>query len=156
MKKWILIIILVIVAGISYGVYVYNNTMSNKHLGEDKAIADAKKEASLSTITATDYYHGMSSYTIIEGTNSTGEQMIVWVPTSGGKVLSKQKKDGISQQQAAQIVTKDKQPKQIIKVKLGAENETPLWEITYIDQSNRYHYYYVNFTDGKFEGQYSI
>lgn len=156
MKKWILIIILVIVAGISYGAYVYNNAMSNKRLGEDKATAIAKKEASLTQITATDYYHGKSSYTIIEGTNASGEQWIVWVPNDQGKVLSKQMKDGISSEQAAGIVTKDKQPKQIMKVKLGAENETPLWEITYIDQENRYHYYYVNFTDGKFEGEYSL
>ena len=41
-------------------------------------------------------------------------------------------------------------PKQIVKVKLGAENDIPLWEITYIDQEDRYTYYYLEFQNGEY------
>ena len=41
-------------------------------------------------------------------------------------------------------------------VKLGFENDVPLWEVTYIDDDNRYSYYYLEFKDGKFLRRYSI
>ncbi len=47
-------------------------------------------------------------------------------------------------------------PKEIMKVKLGFENDVPLWEVTYIDDDNRYSYYYLEFKDGKFLRRYSI
>ena len=47
-------------------------------------------------------------------------------------------------------------PKEIIKVKLGAQNDIPLWEITYIDQEDRYTYYYLEFQNGAYAGHYSI
>ena len=43
-----------------------------------------------------------------------------------------------------------------MKVKLGFENDVPLWEVTYIDDDNRYSYYYLEFKDGKFLRRYSI
>ena len=40
--------------------------------------------------------------------------------------------------------------KEILKVKLGVENNIPLWEVTYIDDDNRYSYYNLAFQDGQF------
>ncbi|MFP3393521.1 peptidase M4, partial [Brevibacillus sp. SIMBA_076] len=47
-------------------------------------------------------------------------------------------------------------PKEILKAKLGFENNIPLWEVTYIDDDNRYSYYYLEFKDGNFLRRYSI
>ncbi|MGQ0439631.1 DUF5590 domain-containing protein, partial [Bacillus sp. B-TM1] len=38
----------------------------------------------------------------------------------------------------------------------GAQNDIPLWEITYIDQEDRYTYYYLEFQNGVYAGHYSI
>jgi uncharacterized protein YpmB len=157
MKKWILTVLFSITAIILYGVYIYKDTMNGKLHGEEKAVSIAKKEVGLVKITNTDYYHGMSSYNVFEGTDKKGEKWIVWVPEKKKeKVIARRKSDGISQDKALQIFLKDKKPKEILKVKLGAEKDVPLWEITYIDQENRYSYYYLDFKDGKFEGYYSI
>lgn len=156
MKKWILAAVLTLVAVILYSMYIYKDTMNGKLLGEAKAITVATEEANLTNITSVDYYHGISSYKIIQGTDTKGVHWIVWVPEKKGKVLIKKLNDGVSQQEAIQIVMKERNPKEIVKVKLGAESDIPLWEITYIDQEDRYTYYYLNFIDGKYEGYYSI
>lgn len=72
------------------------------------------------------------------------------------KCPSAEKSEGISEKKAIQIVASERKPKEFVKVKLGAENDVPLWEITYIDQEGRYTYYYLEFQDGKYAGYYSI
>ncbi|SDZ03985.1 DUF5590 domain-containing protein [Bacillus sp. 166amftsu] len=156
MKKWIFAIIIVIVAVVLYGVHVYNATMEKKIPKESKVVEIAKEKGKLSEVKTVDYYNGKSSYTVVQGLNEKREQTIVWVPEKEGNVLVRKKNEGISEKKALQIVASDRNPKEFVKVKLGAENDVPLWEITYIDQEGRYTYYYLEFQDGKYAGYYSI
>ena len=105
-----------------------------------------------------DYYNGKSAYIVVQGTDEKGEQLIVWVPEKKG-YCSKEKSEGISEKEAIQRTIEQvgneskeskSKPKEIMKVKLGFENDVPLWEVTYIDDDNRYSYYYLEFKDGKF------
>ncbi|MBE7118896.1 DUF5590 domain-containing protein [Bacillus cereus] len=165
MKKWIFAIIIVIVASGIYGAYVYNKAMEKKIPKESKSVEIAKEKAKLTKVKSVDYYNGKSSYTVVQGTDEKGEQIIVWVPDKKGNVLVKKKSEGISEKEALQRLAEqatgkgDKpkpKPKQIVKVKLGAENDIPLWEITYIDQEDRYTYYYLEFQNGEYAAHYSI
>ncbi|WP_028402733.1 DUF5590 domain-containing protein [Ectobacillus panaciterrae] len=159
MKKLILTIVFAVIAVVLYSVYVYTDTMSGKLKGEEKAVAIAKKEAKLTAVTRTDYYHGYdekSSYSVIEGKDDAGTQWIIWVPGTKGKVLTRKKSEGISEKEVLQIVAKQKNAKEFLKVKLGAENDVPLWEVTYIDQENRYNYCYLDFKNGEIWRNYSI
>ena len=72
---------------------------------------------------------------------------------------SKEKSEGISEKDALQRTIEQvgdeskepkSKPKEILKVKLGVENNIPLWEVTYIDDDNRYSYYNLAFQDGQF------
>ncbi|MDM5154167.1 DUF5590 domain-containing protein [Bacillus sp. DX1.1] len=156
MKKWIFAIIIVIVAIGLYGVHIYNTTMEKKIPKESKTIEMAKEKAKLTKVEKVDYYNGKSSYAVVQGVDEKGEQTIVWVPEKKGNVLVRKKSEGISEKKAIQIVASERKPKEFVKVKLGAENDVPLWEITYIDQEGRYTYYYLEFQDGKYAGYYSI
>ncbi|WP_459501497.1 cell wall elongation regulator TseB-like domain-containing protein [Bacillus sp. C1] len=156
MKKWIFAIIIVIVAIGLYGVHVYNATMEKKIPKESKVVSLAKEKAKLSEVKTVDYYNGKSSYAVVQGLDEKGEQIIVWVPEKKGNVLVRKKNEGISEKKALQIVANERKPKEFVKAKLGAENDVPLWEITYIDQEGRYTYYYLEFQDGKYAGYYSI
>ncbi|PEY37752.1 peptidase M4 [Bacillus cereus] len=156
MKKWIFAIIIVIVAIGLYGVHVYNATMEKKIPKESKAVEIAKEKAKLTKVKSVDYYNGESSYAVVKGVDEKGEKIIVWVPEKKGDVLVKKQSEGISEKDALQIVAKEQKPKQFLKAKLGAEENVPLWEVTYIDDENRYSYYYLAFKDGKFIQRYSI
>ncbi|PFK47395.1 peptidase M4 [Bacillus cereus] len=156
MKKWIFAIIIVIVAIGLYGVHVYNTTMEKKIPKESKVVEIAKEKAKLTKVKSVDYFNGESSYTVVQGVDEKGEKIIVWVPEKKGDVLVKKQSEGISEKDALQIVAKEQKPKQFLKAKLGAEKNVPLWEVTYIDDENRYIYYYLAFQDGKFLKRYNI
>lgn len=96
MKKWIFTIIIVIVASGIYGAYVYNKAMEKKIPKESKSVEIAKEKAKLTKVNTVDYYNGKSSYTVVQGTDEKGEQLIVWVPDKKGNVLVKKKSEGIS------------------------------------------------------------
>ncbi|PEK26423.1 cell wall elongation regulator TseB-like domain-containing protein [Bacillus wiedmannii] len=165
MKKWIFAIVIVIVASGIYGAYVYNKAMEKKIHKEEKSVEIAKEKAKLTKVKSVDYYNGNSSYTVVQGVDEKGEQIIVWVPNKKGNVLVKKKSEGIPEKEALQNLAEQAtgkgdepkpKPKEIIKVKLGAQNDIPLWEITYIDQEDRYTYYYLEFQNGAYAGHYSI
>lgn len=40
-------------------------------------------------------------------------------------------------------------PQKIISVKLGMEKNVPLWEVTYLDESERFNYDYYDFKTGE-------
>ncbi|MEN1935373.1 DUF5590 domain-containing protein [Paenibacillus sp. 102] len=156
MKKWIFAIIIVIVAIGLYGVHIYNATMDKKIPKESKVVEIAKEKAKLTKIKTVEYYNGKSSYAVVQGVDEKGEKIVVWVPEKKGNVLVKKQSEGISEKDALQIVAKEQKPKQFLKAKLGVENNVPLWEVTYIDDENRYTYYYLAFQDGEFLKRYSI
>lgn len=165
MKKWIFAIVIVIVASGIYGAYVYNKAMEKKIPKEAKSVEIAKEKAKFTKVKSVDYYNGNSSYTVVQGVDEKGEQIIVWVPNKKGNVLVKKKSEGIPEKEALQKLAEQAtgkgdepkpKPKEIIKVKLGAQNDIPLWEITYIDQEDRYRYYYLEFQNGAYAGHYSI
>jgi uncharacterized protein YpmB len=156
MKKWVFILAFAVGAAVFYGVHIYQETISQKVQSESRAIAAAKKKAGVVTVSSVDYYNGKDPYQVVKGVNKKKQQVIVWVPEKKGKVVTRKASGGISKEQAVQIVTKERSPKEIIKVKLGIENNVPLWEITYIDQEDRYTYYYMDYEDGKFLKRYSI
>ncbi|CAM4102928.1 peptidase M4 [Bacillus manliponensis] len=158
MKKWIFGVSIIVLVVILYGAYLYNTTMDKKLPKESKIVETAKKKGKLTEVTNIDYYHFKTSYAVVEGVNEKGDQCIVWVPEKKGDVLVHKKNEGISEKEAKQIVAAEAEakPKEFVKVKLGAENNVPLWEVTYIDQEDRYTYYYLEFKDGKYAGSYSI
>ncbi|EVU00351.1 cell wall elongation regulator TseB-like domain-containing protein, partial [Bacillus anthracis] len=87
MKKWIFTIIIVIVASGIYGAYVYNKAMEKKLPKEAKSVEIAKEKAKLTKVKSVDYYNGESSYTVVQGTDENGEQLIVWVPEKKGETI---------------------------------------------------------------------
>lgn len=75
------------------------------------------------------------------------------------ETIVRKKSEGISEKEALQRTIEQvgddskehkSKPKEILKIKLGFENNIPLWEVTYIDDENRYSYYYLAFKDGQF------
>jgi len=143
--------------------------MSDQKYWQNKAIALAKEYVKdLRTINDVDYYHGTIAYNIVYGTNEKNEEIIVWVPydTSNSKFIVKKSNEGWSKEKVKKYVIANENPLKLINIRLGAEvikdhrtnkiETTPLWEVTYIDQENRYTYYFLKFVDGSFVKKYSL
>ena len=95
-------------------------------------------------------YNGEETYSVVVGENADGEKLAVWIPEDDKQKIKVEKySDGKSKEQIRKIVVKEHAPEKIISIKLGMERNVALWEVTYIDNANRYNYDYYDFKTGE-------
>lgn len=148
-KKWILILVVFVVILIGIFAKVYLTARSPVKEAETKAVALAEKKAKLKVVNDFHLYHGLETVDVIEGKNSKGEKIIVWIPEKTKQVIVKKAKSGLSKADAIQKLMQEKNPKKIVSVRLGMEKNIPFWEIYYLSDSNLINYYYVHFQTGE-------
>ncbi|NWQ39779.1 DUF5590 domain-containing protein [Bacillus sp. EB106-08-02-XG196] len=149
MKKIILFLVLFIVICVGVFIKVYATAQEPLNSAEEKAVSLAKEKVELNDVEDFHIYHGTETVNILEGKNKKGENIIVWIPEKSKKVMWDKRKNGISKEDAVQRMLEEKNPKKIISVKLGMENNIPLWEIYYRSENNLINYYYVHFKTGE-------
>jgi uncharacterized protein YpmB len=149
MKKIILFLALFIAICVGVFVKVYASAQEPLNAAEEKAVSLAKGKVELSEVEDFHIYHGTETVSVLEGKNKKGENIIVWIPAKSKKVIWDKRKNGISKEDAVQRLLEEKSPKKIISVKLGMENNIPLWEIYYRSENNLINYYYVHFKTGE-------
>lgn len=96
-------------------------------------------------------YNGTNdNYTVLVGKNQKNKQIVVWVPEKrSGKVFVKYAAAGISRDRAKSIIESKTHPKKFLHIKLGMENETAIWEVTYLSKNGDLNYVNLAFKDGK-------
>ncbi len=142
--------IIIFVIMIAFGITVYINALEPLKNAESAAIKAAKKETSLVEVTDFSLYNGSETYYVVTGINSKKENIIVWIPEKDDKkVIVRKESDGITKEEAIQKLHKEKDPQKIMTVKLGMENNIPLWEIFYRSNEELINYYYVDFESGE-------
>ncbi|PLT34901.1 DUF5590 domain-containing protein [Bacillus sp. V5-8f] len=148
MKKWLIGIAVAIlfVFGIVAGTYI--SALGPKKDSEQEAFRVAQKEAGLVTMDEFFIYNGKDSYKVLIGKTADGGKKAVWLPNDDDKkTVTANYDSGKTKEEILKIA--NKKPDEIISIKLGMENNTPLWEITYLDDSNRYNYDYYDFKTGE-------
>ncbi|WP_174733981.1 DUF5590 domain-containing protein [Mesobacillus harenae] len=149
MKKWIIIgsILILFLAGSS--VVIYLNATKPVKAAEQKAIETAIEETSLIHAEEFQLYHGDNTYYVVTGTDEANESIIVWIPEQKGDIITRSADEGISRQEAIDILYSEKTPQKIIDVRLGVIENRPVWEIYYRSEQNLINYYYVHFDTGE-------
>ncbi|MDR7072510.1 DUF5590 domain-containing protein [Fictibacillus barbaricus] len=147
-KKWILIIVGVLLLASWQAYYLYNQVQAKPAKKEAEAVEIAKKEKGLVSISHVDHFYKNETYYVVEGKNEHGTNMIVWVDQKK-KVTSEIAKAGLSEGQMINYVKQNYDAQKIIDSRLGMEDDIPLWEVIFIDSKDRYTYYYGYFDTGK-------
>jgi uncharacterized protein YpmB len=148
MKKWALILILIVLIVIGTFSKIYLSSVQPVKNAEKKAVAIAKKEINISKVEDFHLYHGLETVNVIEGKNKHGEKIIIWIPEKSKKVMVKKAKEGLTKSDAIHKLEESKHPKKIVSVRLGMEKNIPFWEIYYLSDNNLINYYYVHFETG--------
>jgi uncharacterized protein YpmB len=149
LKKWILSGIGIILVIIVFFSYVYFQSVRPLNSAEKKAIAAAKEEINLSEIQDVQIYNGTETYYVVKAKDKKKQDTIIWVPEKKGEIVVRKKGDGITQEQAVNKLLQERDPKEIISVKLGMIKKRQCWEIYYISRNNLINYYYVDFETGE-------
>lgn len=149
MKKWILSISFFMIIIVAISVAIYFNAVEPVKNAEDKAIVTAKEETDLTKVDEFNLYNGEESFYILQGQDDKGTKLIVWVPEKKGKVVVKKASEGISREQAIKKVSEEIGSDEVISVKLGMENNIPLWEIHSRTKGNLLNYHSIVFETGE-------
>lgn len=133
------------------GINIYINALEPKKDAETLATKIALDETDIKTVESFSLFNGSSSYYVVKGKNDSEETLIAWIPErkENRKIVVKKEKDGISRDEAIQKLYDKKKPEKIMSVKLGMENNIPLWEIYYRSNEDLINYYYVDFETGE-------
>ncbi|MCR8846911.1 DUF5590 domain-containing protein [Rossellomorea sp. SC111] len=150
MKKWITIIVLLfIVIGISASVLLYQVSRNPLDHQRDLALKRVKDETGIVKVEETSFYNGSTSYVVVTGENEQKEKLVAWVPDKKGKIIEEKWANGITKDQAINKLNDEKEPKELLSVRLGYESVGPVWEMTYLDQQDNLNYYYLLFSSGE-------
>lgn len=157
MKKIVIfVIILVSLIFIGQGTYLYFNINKPQQVMEEAVQQYIDENLDVKDVTFSNFYNGTESYQIFEGKDDDGNGIFIWIKDTLDLHMIKKKEDGLSYNEVLDFANKELEPKEIISIKLGMENSLPLYEITYINQENRYSYYYISFEDGTYLKHYHL
>lgn len=157
--KWGLIALIIIVIAIAiYFVLLYNNIQQSKVAGFANSEEKVLQQTALTEIDAIYRFHGEKAYHIMFGNTKKNDKKVVFYP------LKKDEKD-LTIINQTEIMTKDSIQNQwnkecnackLIGIVPAMINNEPLWEITYVDQTNRYVFDYLSIYDGSRYEQLSL
>lgn len=149
MKKIIIISIFIILIVLVSGTIIYQKALKPVKTAEEKAVQTAMEETELTKAEDFYLYNGQETYYVVKGKNAKGTNIYVWIPEKEGRIIVRKQSDGISEKEAVSKLREEKNPKEIVSVRLGIEKNIPLWEIYYRSEGDLINYYYVNFETGE-------
>ncbi|MBT2694189.1 DUF5590 domain-containing protein [Bacillus sp. ISL-55] len=153
MKKWIFFSILIVVTIVGILVNVYLNSVEPLKAAEKEAVQIASEETNLSDFTNFSLYSGEETYYVMTGKNAKQEDVYVWINEKNSEVITRNAKNGITKKEALNKLYQEKNPNEIIEVRLGMariqKTDRPAWEIFYRNSNETINYYYVDFDTGE-------
>lgn len=153
MKKWIVGLILIgaLITGILINVYL--NAFEPVKEAEEEAIKIAEKETNLSDFSHFQLYSGEETYYVLTGKNTKKEDVYIWIAEKDKEIKTRLAKNGVTKDEALNKLYKEKNPYEIIEVRLGVarikKTDRLAWEIYYRNESDSLNYYYVDFDTGE-------
>ncbi|HAM81159.1 DUF5590 domain-containing protein [Ornithinibacillus bavariensis] len=148
--KWILLILLILfLAVIIFLIVLYNQIQDGKTAGFQVAEQRVIQESSIIDILKTSRFFGESGYHVIYGKTDDKVTQIAFVPDDKEqKITIVNEDETISSDEVMQNWQQGCKNCSLIKIVPAILKDTPLWEISYQDEANRYVLEYVSIYDG--------
>ena len=151
-KKWLLFIVIFgLSLTIIINLLIYFQAKSPFSEATDEAESYVLENNLLAQVEKTYVYNNTSTFYTVIGSTAKGEKKAYFLPDqqSDEKIMEVNLDEGISQQQAVDLVMKDVKEGKLLHAKLGVEEIGPVWEITYVNAENNLNYVYLLFDNGE-------
>lgn len=152
MKKWITFIV-VFILSLTICISLFVLWQAGQPFSNERELAKeiALRENKLAQVLSAEVYSGSQSYVTVIGIDENGDDKAVFIPNSDQDIPIEEVflKDGITEEQALQVVQDEFQINQILHTKLGWEETNAVWEITFLNENDKLNYVYVMFENGK-------
>lgn len=157
--KWVIVgIILVLISCFIYLFFLYSDIQQYRSENYQDSKEEVLEKTNVSKIENVTGYNGGHQFHVVFGKTKDGENKMVFVPLDNkekkltvidvSKTIKKQQIKEQWQQQCENC--------ELINITVAMENNEPLWEVTYVDDSDRYIFDYLSIYDGTRIQQYRL
>ena len=160
-KRWIVIILSVIVL-IMLGLHLYyRNVQSGEWIAEDRATRAAIEQSALKKVNGIQKSVWEDVYYIVNGIDELDQNVVVWVNQAGTSVHKEQLKQG-STKEAIQAKVLSRSPDaDIITIVPGIWEQQYVWQVFYKaskteDEKVHYYYDFYRFSDAGYLTTYTL
>lgn len=116
----------------------------------EAAMEAAVKDGELEKAERAEIYHGSTAVVSVFGTDEEGKERIILMNEETGDIIrTVNPGNGITKQEAADLVKKEGGVEKILHTILGIEKDTLFWEVTYQGEDDSLNYVYLHFKDGR-------
>lgn len=141
--------LILIILCIIYFVFLYYKIDRDKTAGYSNVENSVLQEGAITKVHEISRFHGDKAYYVVFGEDNSGEKRIVFVPFEKDEELTVvDQQDIVSKEDILEKWQQECTDCKLIRVTPGLIDDNPLWEITYIDSSNRYVFDYLSIYDG--------
>ena len=150
-KKLLIGLVLLLIVGIWQFSVIYNKINHRNESIAQKAITEANKQFKIRKIESVDEYRGQKAYEVLKADLDNGTKLWIWMPEKGKTAvpMTARVSDGYTKQEIIQAFQKNVAYQRLVSVRLGMENDMPVWEITFVDPNGAYVISYFDFYSGK-------
>lgn len=146
----IILIFLIII--FIYMMIVYRQVMLSKQTGFKQVSEFVVEQTEIEEISSTSYFQAEDGYYILTGQDEPGENWYVYIMDDGNlkkeNIILQSFTKSLPVEELTSSWKNDCNNCELINSTPAMIDDVPLWEFTYIDDSNRYVMEYKNLTDG--------
>lgn len=147
--KILLGVVIFLLAIIVFGIIFYLRANQPYTQAKREAVSIAEKYAKVDSVDEFYWYSREKTYFTVIGETSDNQNVIVVVPKSGDKVKIYDPNDGITANDAKQLVAKNHQNQTFRKINFGMYKNQPIWEVISDLNNGDLAYTLVSFSSGK-------
>jgi uncharacterized protein YpmB len=149
-KRIILSVVLLVVVSLAISIFVLwkAGKPANDIQKDAEQLALSSKHLAVASDTYT--YNGNAAYVTVFGKDEYGKEKIVFVPDTLEEQFIQEvyAEDGLSKSEALSVVASEVEMKEVLHAKLGYEEVGAVWEIAYLNKSDKLNYVYILYKDG--------
>lgn len=157
--KWGIVgLILVLIICFIYLFFLYHDIQQSRTANYQDSKEEVLNKTKVKKIEKVTQYNGEKQFHVIFGSTKSGKNKIVYVPLNDKeKKLTIINSSEVTTKQTIKNQWKQQcQNCELIDITPALENNKPLWEVTYIDESDRYIFDYISMYDGTRLQQYRL
>lgn len=156
--KWASIIVSTLfILGLSLAIWIYIDVNQDRTSAHAQASTLVLEQTEVETVDEVSVYHGKETVHIIKGTEKDGSSVLVYVQVDNQKVLDVIKGDDyLSTSEMKDVWKKGCGNCGFKNIQYGYEEGEPVFEVTYIDQQDRYVFDYYRLNGESFDQRFAF
>lgn len=138
--KWCLLILsMVLILGLAFSIWMYINVNQDRTTGHAEAIDLAEQQTDLTNFESVTTYYGENKIHIVQGSIGKVDGRLVFIDLEENAVLDEIPTESVLPTNQMRSQWKDTCANcQFKDIQYGYEENEPVYELTYIDDQNRY------------------